>query len=338
MDWNVLWFVLLGVLLAGYAILDGFDLGVGILHPVAKTDEERRLLLNAIGPIWDGNEVWLVTFGGALFAAFPEAYATIFSGYYDAFMVLLACIIFRAVSIEFRSKLAHGAWRAVWDYVFSVSSLVASIVFGIGVGSAMIGVPLNERGIFVGTIREQIGLYPLLVSGLTVAMFMMHGALFLCLKTTGELNARMLKWFWRSFWAFVLLYASTTIVTVAFVPRSIANFAHFPWVCLVAILNALAVANIPRQVVKSRFYYAFFSSSCNIAALVFLFGVALFPNLVTSTPLPEHSLTIYNAASSQKTLKIMALIAAIGVPFVLSYTILVYWTFRGAVKLGPHSY
>lgn len=338
MDWNLIWFVLMGILLAGYAILDGFDLGVGMLSPVAKTDEERRLVLNSIGPIWDGNEVWLVTFGGAMFAAFPEAYATVFSGYYEAFMVILAALIFRAVSIEFRSKLQIKTWRRTWDNVFFASSLTASFVFGVAVGGAMTGIPLNSRGIFSGTIMDQIGWYSILTGVMTVAMFVMHGAIFLSMKTIGDLQQRYLKWIWRGYFAFLFLYLLMTIATLVTIPRSDANFVHFPWAYLVVLLNILAIANIPRCVRRGNLLMAFFSSCCNIAALVFLFGVALFPNLVTSSPHPENSLTIYNAASSDNTLKLMTLIAVIGMPFVITYTAIVYWTFRGTVKLDKHSY
>src|SRR5688500_12099197 len=146
MDLHVIWFLLLGTLLAGYAVLDGFDFGVGILHPLAKTDHERRLFINSIGPIWDGNEVWLVVFGGALFAAFPEAYATVFSGFYMAFMLLLFALIFRAVSIEFRSKMKSAAWRRAWDTSFFGSSLLASLLFGVAVGNGMMGITLDNRG------------------------------------------------------------------------------------------------------------------------------------------------------------------------------------------------
>src|SRR4051794_18381242 len=150
MDLHVIWFFLLGTLLAGYAVLDGFDFGVGILHPLARTDHERRLFLNSIGPIWDGNEVWLVVFGGALFAAFPNAYATVFSGFYLAFMLLLFALIFRAVSIEFRSKMKSGGWRRAWDFGFFASSLLASLLFGVAVGNGMVGLPLDARGVFIG--------------------------------------------------------------------------------------------------------------------------------------------------------------------------------------------
>ena len=338
MDLNLLWFLLLGVLLAGYAILDGFDFGVGILHPVAKTDEERRIILNSIAPIWDGNEVWLVTFGGALFAAFPEAYATIFSGFYIAFMLVLFALIFRAVSLEFRGKVRSRIWRTIWDYAFCGSSLLASLVFGIGVGAAMKGIPLNERGIFVGRFIDELGFYPILIGVLTVAMFTMHGAIFLYLKTEGELHKRLYVWMWRGFGFFLVMYLFSTIVTLVTVPRATEVFRDHPWVWVMVLLNVLAIANIPRAIYKRQPAYAFASSCATIAALVALFGTALFPNLVTSSVAPENSLTIYNAASSQKTLGIMAIIALIGMPFVVTYTGVVYWTFRGKVKLDQHSY
>ncbi|SFI66007.1 cytochrome d ubiquinol oxidase subunit II [Planctomicrobium piriforme] len=338
MDWQLLWFVLLGVLLAGYAALDGFDLGVGMLHPIGRNDQERRLMLNSIGPLWDGNEVWLVTFGGAMFAAFPEAYATVFSGYYEAFMLVLGALIFRAVSIEFRSKLNSAHWRSIWDWVFCISSFTASLTFGIAVGSAMVGIPLDQRGVFRSSVFAQLGFYPILTGVLTVTMFAMHGGIYLCMKTEGDLLARIKKWTWRCFAAFLTVYLIATAVTLVMVPRATQNFESFPWAGIVVVLSVLAIANIPRCLRMNYLPGAFISSSCTIAALVFLFGVALFPNLVTSSPHPEHSLTIYNASSSQLTLKIMSVIALIGMPFVVSYTAIVYWTFRGPVKLDKHSY
>jgi len=338
MDFNTLWFLLLGVLLAGYAILDGFDLGVGILHPIARTDTERRIMLNSIGPIWDGNEVWLVTFGGAMFAAFPEAYASVFSGFYIAFMCVLFALIFRAVSIEFRGKMESAVWKRLWDFGFFGSSLLAALLFGVAVGAAMAGIPLDERGIFTGRFLDQIGPYPLLVGVMTVAMFVMHGAIYLYLKTEGELQKRIHEWMWSGFGFFLVTYLLATIMTLTMFPRATGNFVHRPWGWVIVLFNVLAIANIPRAIYLRRPGYAFLSSSATIAALVCLLGMALYPNLVTSQPDPANSLTIYNAASSQKTLAIMALIAAIGLPFVLSYTAIVYWTFRGKVKLEKHSY
>jgi len=338
MDLQMTWFALLGVLLAGYAILDGFDLGVGILHPLARDDRERRLFVNAIGPLWDGNEVWLVTFGGALFAMFPEAYATIFSGFYLAFVLLLFALILRAVSLEFRSKIHSPAWRATWDWGFFASSLLATLLFGVAVGNVMSGIPLDERGVFVGRFVDLLGPYPLLTGALAVALFAMHGAIYLFLKTEGAVQERLRDWLWHTWGVFLVLYVLTTMVTLATLPGAATNFQRFPWAAIVVMANVLAVANIPRALFRGRYAEAFLSSSFIIVALVFLFGMAMFPNLVAASNDPAHSLTLYEAASSAKTLRIGLLIAAIGMPFVLSYTAVIYWTFRGKVQLGEGSY
>lgn len=343
MDLNILWFGLLGVLLAGYAILDGLDLGVGILHLGARTDHERRVVLNSIGPIWDGNEVWLVTFGGAMFAAFPEAYATVFSGFYIAFMAVLFALILRAVSLEFRSKMEPSGWRSFWDGGFFVASLLAALLFGVAIGAVMIGVPLDARGIYAGSFWDllfpsQLPFYPLLVGAMTVALLSMHGAIYLHLKTEGDLQTRVRRWIWHGFGWFLVLYLLTTIITLVAIPQTTDNFSHFPWAWGVVILSVLAIGNVPRSLFTGRSGQAFISSSVLIICLVSLVGIALFPNLVTSSPNPEHSLTIYNAASSAKTLGIMGIIAAIGMPFVLAYTIAIYWTFRGKVRVSDHGY
>jgi cytochrome d ubiquinol oxidase subunit II len=338
MDLNIVWFVLLGVLLAGYAILDGFDLGVGIMHLFVKGDEARRISLNSIGPLWDGNEVWLVTFGGALFAAFPEAYATIFSAFYLPFMALVFALIFRAVSIEFRSKHDAALWRSFWDGGFCVASTVATLLFGVAVGNSMRGLPLDEKGIFVGTLVDMLNPYALCVGLLAVALFAMHGTIYLYLKTEGGLQRDVYGRMWATFGLFVTLYMLVTIWTLVDVPRATANFRAFPWAWIVVVLNVLAIANIPRSIFRRRPGTAFVSSCCTIAAFVFLLSVALFPNLATSIPLPENSLTIYNAASSQKTLGIMGIIALLGMPCVLTYTFIVYRTFAGKVVLDDRSY
>jgi cytochrome d ubiquinol oxidase subunit II len=339
MDLHVTWFILLGVLLAGYAILDGFDLGVGILHPLAGNDHERRIFINAIGPIWDGNEVWLVTFGGALFAAFPEAYATIFSAFYTAFMLVLTALIFRAASIEFRSKLDSPTWRKAWDFGFFGASVLATLLFGVAVGNGMIGIPLNERGLFTGSIIDELKPYPLLVGLLAVSMFAMHGALYLYLKVPqGELHQRIGRWIWHTWGVFLVIYMLTTMYTLVAVHGAVANFEHAPWAVGFVVLNVLAVANIPRAVSADKPGQAFLSSCVTILALVTLFSVALWPNLVTARNNPEYSLTIYRAASSEKTLRIMFIIACIGMPLVLTYTSIVYWTFRRRVSIGPLSY
>ncbi len=338
MDLNLIWFVLLGVLLMGYAILDGFDLGVGILHLAVKNDEERRLCMNSIGPLWDGNEVWLVTFGGALFAAFPEVYATVFSGFYTPFMALLFALILRAVSLEFRSKREQPAWRTVWDWAFFLGSTLATFLYGLAVGNAMQGMPIGPDKEFQGSTLDLLRPYPILVGVLAVATFAMHGSIYLYLKTESDLQRRIHGWIWRAFGFFLVTFLFTTVYTLVEVPLATRNFERHPWVWLVVALNMLAIGNIPRAVYQNRPGFAFFSSCSSIAALTFFFGVALFPELVHSSLNPAWSLNVYNGASSPKTLKIMLTIALLGIPFVLAYTTVIFWVFRGKVKLGKFSY
>lgn len=334
-----IWFVLLGVLLCGYAILDGFDLGVGILHPfIARDDHERRLVMNSIGPLWDGNEVWLVTFGGALFAAFPVAYATVFSSFYTAFFLLLTCLIGRAVSLEFRSKVHSAAWRKAWDFGFFASSFTAAALLGIAGGNVMAGMELGPRYVYQGSLLSQIYWYPLLVGALTVSLFAMHGAIYLYLKTEDELQARVQRSIRPLFLTFASLYVVVTLATWWHVPHATENIASYPILWIVPILNALAVLNIPRAMHLNRPGYAFFSSAMVIMAFASLFSVAIFPNLMLSTIDPAFSVTLDNARSSQATLGTMLIIAGIGMPCVISYTVIIYWIFHGKVKLDPHSY
>ncbi len=356
MDLNLLWFVLLGVLLAGYAILDGFDLGVGIIHLTARNNEQRRMTINSIGPHWDGNEVWLVTFGGAMFAAFPNAYATIFSGFYIPFMILLFALIFRAVSIEFRSKRESKAWRSFWDWSFFAASALATLLFGVAAGNALIGISVNAQGYYVGSFFDLIRPFPILVGLLAVFFAAMHGSVYLYLKTEGELQKLVRPLIWRTFIFSLFLYLLSTFWLLVKEPQAVRNFYNHPWSWAIVALFVLAFANIPRMILRNRPFYAFLSSSSAILALVFLFSFTLYPNLVVSTTHPFYlsrlvpndaalpllpanfNLTIYNAASSQKTLGIMAIIALIGMPLVLAYTAAIYWAFRGKVKITDHSY
>ena len=334
----IVWFLLLGVLLAGYAILDGFDLGVGILHPFVPKDEtERRLAINAIGPLWDGNEVWLVTFGGAMFAMFPYAYATLFSGFYTGFMFLLVMLIFRAASIEMRGKMTTHLGRRAWDHAFFAASLGATFLFGVAAGNVVLGVPLDERGTMTAGILDQLSPYALLTGATTVSVFAMHGGIYLHLKTEGEFQARLERVIWTCFGLFLTLFLIQTMWTLVEVPRATANFRASKWLWVVPMINVLAVANIPRSLFVKKPAAAFVSSSFNIFAYVFLLMTALWPDIVVATD-PAHSLSLSDAASSDKTLIIGLIVVAVGMPFVVAYSAVVYWTFRGKVRLEPHSY
>ena len=337
-DLNTIWFILIGVLLIGYAILDGFDLGVGALHLLVKDDLERRTMINSIGPVWDGNEVWLVTGGGALFAAFPHVYATVFSGFYTAIILLLFALIFRAIAIEFRSKRPGKTWRKLWDVAFGVSSILIALLMGIALGNIVTGIPLDANKEFAGTFWSLINPYSLLVGITTLALFIMHGSIYVVMKTEGELQKKIRSWVNNTIIFFVISYVTTTMYTLIYYPHMVEHFKSVPELFIVAVLNMFAIANIPREIYHGREFRAFLSSCASIAALLTLFAIGLFPNIVLSTPNPEYSLNLYNAASSQKTLNIMLIVAIIGIPFVLAYTISIYWIFRGKVKIDVTSY
>ncbi len=337
MDVNHIWFLLVGVLLTGYAVLDGFDLGVGALHLLVKKDEQRRTFLNAIGPVWDGNEVWLVTGGGALFAAFPHVYATVFSGLYLAMMLVLFALIFRAVAIEFRSKRTEAGWRRFWDTSFSVSSIASGLLFGVALGNIIWGLPLDERWESTGSFVDLLNPYALLTGVTTIALFMMHGAIFLVLKTEGEVHDLVRGWVNNTIIFFAICYVTTTMATLLYVPHMTVLIKTQPLLFVVPLLTMLAVANIPREIHLGRDGKAFLSSVATMVGLMALVGIGLYPNLVTATD-PTRSLTLYNAASSTGTLRTMLIIAVIGLPLVLGYTVSIYWIFRGKVRLDSMSY
>ncbi len=337
-DLNTIWFLLVGVLFTGYAILDGFDLGVGALHLFTNTDEERRIMFNAIGPVWDGNEVWLVTGGGALFAAFPEVYATIFSGFYVAVYLLLLGLIFRAVAIEFRSKQKQKAWRQFWDISFSLSSIFSALLIGIVLGNLAWGIPIETGFQYTGGFLGLIHPYSLFVGVTTVALFMMHGAIYVVLKTEGDLHDKVRRWVNNTIIFFIICYGITTMATLLYVPHMAENIRDHPLLFSLPLINMLAIANVPREMHRGRYFLAFLSSCISVAALAALFSLGMYPDLVHARPVVENSLNIYNSASSKGTLKIMLIIAAIGIPLVLAYTTSVYWIFRGKVKLDKSSY
>jgi cytochrome d ubiquinol oxidase subunit II len=338
LDLNTVWFLLVGVLFTGYAMLDGFDLGVGALHLFTDKDEERRTMLNAIGPVWDGNEVWLVTGGGALFAAFPNVYATVFSGFYLAFVLLLVALIFRAVAIEFRSKQPMRWWRRMWDVGFAFGSVLSSFLIGVAMGNIAWGVPIDARGEYAGTFWTLLKPYPVLLGVTTVSLFMMHGSIYALMKTEGALHIKLRRWVTNCIIFFVMCYVATTMATLLYVSHMAARVRANPWLFSIALVNMLAIANIPREIQRRREGLAFVSSCVAMIALMTLFGLEMYPNLIFSQPEPANSLTIHNAASSHKTLGIMLTIALIGIPVVLAYTVSIYWIFRGKVKLDKMSY
>lgn len=337
-DIQTIAFLVLGAVFSGYAILDGFDLGVGALHLFTKKDHDRRVFLNAIGPVWDGNEVWLVTGGGVLFAAFPEVYATTLSAAYTYIMLLFVGLIFRAVALEFRSKEKHPLWRKSWDIGFSVASILLAILFGTLLGNIVLGIPIDATREFTGEWVDFLHPYALLVGITTLALFMNHGAIYLTMKTEGELLIRIKRWVRNTTISFIVLFVLLTIATLVFVPHMAEKMRTQPWLFVLPVLTTLAIANVPRELQHRKYFRAFLSSCLSIGFLLMLFALGLFPDVVRSTIDPAYSLDIYNSTSSEKTLQIILTIAAIGVPFVLAYSFAIYWIFRGKVKLGENSY
>lgn len=337
-DYPTLWFLVVGGLFSGYAILDGFDLGAGAWHLFFKDENSRRIALNAVGPVWDGNEVWLVIGGGALFAGFPEAYASLFSAMYIPFMLFLGFLIFRAVSIEFRGKEPMKWWRNLWDVSYSISSAALGLLLGVVLGNVLRGIALDESFEFTGHWLEFLNPYSLMVGLTTLAMFMVHGAIFLTMKTEGRLFEQVEKLLWKAIFFLVGTFIVVTILSIAYYPHLTDKFLNNPVLFVVPVLAFLSIANVPRLASKKKYLQSFFFSSLSISFLLILVAIELFPVLILSTIDEANSLTVYNAASSEKALGIMLTITAIGGPLVIAYTVFVYKTFWGKVKLDETSY
>lgn len=339
MDLALLWYLVMGVATLAYTLLDGFDLGVGALHLFARTDEQRRIFLNSIGPVWDGNEVWIVIMMGGLLAGFPNAYATVFSGFYTLLMFLIAGLIFRAVAIEFRSKRESPAWRRFWDAIFSLSSILVGFVIGLLLGNMIEGIPLNASQDYIGTFSQFFKPYSIIVGITSVALFAMHGTIYLAMKTEGEAHQIVRRWIHKAIFSFLFWYIATSIATIIYMPHMLDPFAAHPILLLVPLLALLSILNIPYQVRKGNDGWGFLSSCLSIALLLILFSLGTFPTIVRSTIDPlANSLTIYNSASSPKTLAILLTVVAIGLPLVFAYGAWVYRIFRGKVRLEKSSY
>lgn len=337
MDLNIVWFILIVILFAGYAVLDGFDLGVGMNHLSAENDNDRRILLNSIGPLWDGNEVWLITAGGALFAAFPNAYATVFSAFYTAFMLFLLVLIGRGISIEFRSKVENPTWRKFWDYTFCICSYLLVVLLGVAFGNIIIGIPIDSHKEYLGTFFTLLRPYPIFVGITAVLVLRLHGILYIAMKTEGALHAHFVNKINLSVNLFIVAHLILTGWTLIAYPRMLENYSFPVWYIIPALV-LLAIVYLGNQIRSRRFFRAFLASSFIIFGSIVSSAIGIFPNLVISSPEPFHSLDIYNSASSEKTLEIMGIIACFGVPLVLFYTYIINKIFRGKVKIDSHSY
>ncbi len=334
-----IWFALFVLIIAGYLILDGFDMGVGILHlPLARNDTERRLMLNSIGPIWDGNEVWLVLGGGVLFAVFPLVYASLFSGFYLAMMLVLVVLILRAVAIEFRSKEKSTRWRAGWDLAFAASSAGLALLLGVAFGNVVAGVPLDSDGNISITLIDLLSPFALLFGITTVAMLALHGGFYLMMKVDGDILARLRGWLPRLSAAFFVLMTLVIVVLIVDGQQITQRYTQDIWPVIfpAAALGAFLVAW--RMMRLERYFHAFVASSAMIGLLLISAAIGMYPNLLISTTDAANNLTVSNAAAADNTLTVALIVALIGMPFVLSYTAGVYYIFRGKTHVDAGGY
>lgn len=339
LDYPTWWFLVVGALFSGYAILDGFDFGAGAWHLFLREEKERRIALNAVGPVWDGNEVWLVIGGGALFAGFPVMYATFFSALYIPFMLFLVFIIFRAIAIEFRSKEPGKAWRRNWDICYSISSIMLGFLLGVVLGNVLLGIEVGEDYLYQGDgFLEFLNPYALMTGFTSLSLFMMHGAIYLLLKTEGKLFVKLTFLLKKGMIFFIVSFAVLSLYTLLYVEHLSDDFRSNPVLFVVPLLTFLAIANVPRLASKKKYLMAFLFSSITVSLLLILVAVEMYPNLLLSTVDPKYNIDIYDAAASTLSLRTMMIIVAIGGPLVLGYTAFVYMTFKGKVEVDEHSY
>lgn len=333
---QIIWFVLWGVLWAVYFMLDGFVLGTGFLAGVlAKNDTEKRVLINTVGPVWDGNEVWLITAGGATFAAFPTTYALMFSNLYSALVLLLFALIVRGVSFEFRSKLDSAVWRKSWDLAIIVSSFLPALLFGVAFGNIFKGIPMKNDFAtlsfsYDGSLIGLLNPYGLVTGVLFVLLFAVHGALYAAIKTTGNLSSRSAD-LANKLWLPLLVVAVAFLGYTYPATKLFDNYLKVPVLLIVPLVAVVSLLLVKVFAVKGALHKSFLFSCLTILFVVFTGVTGLFPNLIPSSIDPASNLTIFNSSSSLLTLKIMTVVAAICVPTVICYKIWVYRIFRERV-------
>ena len=337
MDLNTVWFILITVLFTGYFFLEGFDYGVGILLPfLSKDDQDRRVIINTIGPVWDGNEVWLITAGGAMFAAFPNWYATLFSGFYLPLLLILVALIVRGVAFEFRSKDKNPQWRSLWDWMIFVGSLVPALLMGVALANLLRGVPIDAKMNYVGGFFNLLNPYALLAGVTSLLGFTLHGAIFLSLKTRDEVMAKAQATA-NKLWIPVAALLLALTIASAFATDIFNRPSLVPVV--VPILAIAAVLTEGWLLKNKRHGWAFVTSGLTVALTVISVFAGLFPRVMVSSLDPKWSLTIYNASSTPYTLTVMTIVAAIFVPIVLIYQGWTYWVFRERIgRQNPLEY
>lgn len=330
------WFFLWGLLWAVYFMTDGFDLGAGTLLPfLGRSEDEKKAVIASIGPLWDGNEVWLLTAGGVTFAAFPRVYAVMFSSLYSALMLILFALILRGVSFEFRSKVENPGWRKLWEVCIFAGSVVPALLFGVAFANIFRGIPFNQNGVYQGTLFTLLNPYGLLGGVFFLILFLVHGALWLSVRTEGKLQERAVATA-NGLWPVELIVSVAFLVATAFATRLYDNYLVHPYLFLVVLLAVAGLLGIKVFLMKGAFFKAWLSSALTIVGATFFGVIGLFPNLFPSSIAPAYSLTAQNSASSPLTLTIMLIVVIIFVPLVLAYQIWSYFLFRGKAEVEDY--
>ena len=331
MEFQITWFILWGLLWAVYFMLDGFDFGVGMLHSfLGKNEGEKRTAINSIGPVWDGNEVWLITAGGATFAAFPTTYALMFSYLYTALLIILFSLIFRGVALEFRGKGESATWKKGWDFAIFLGSLVPSLLFGVAFGNIFQGLPMDEQG-YHGSLFTLLNPYGLLTGLFFPLLFIVHGSLWLSIKTEGDVKTRASQLAGKV-WYLLAITAVIFLIYTAFATRLYTNYIDIPVWFVVPAIAVASLFGVKIFSLRNRFAAAFFSSCILIFMVTFTGVIGLYPNLIPSNIDPQYSLTIFNSSSSPYTLKIMSIVVMLFVPVVIAYQVWMYRIFRHRIS------
>lgn len=331
MELQNIWFFLWGLLWAIYFISDGFDLGIGTLLPfLAKTDKDRKVMYNAMGPLWNGNEVWLLTAGGVTFAAFPRVYAVMFSSLYSALMLILFALIIRGVSFEFISKIENPLWQKTWNGCMFIGSLLPAVLFGAAFANIFRGIPIDGDGVYHGTLITLLNPYGLLGGVLFLLLFLVHGAIWLAIKSEGPLHKRTVGAA-SNLWPVLLVVAVVFLAASIFSTSLYDNYISHPVLFAIIIITVLALLGIRIFLAKGSYWKAWFSSTITIIGVTFYGVIGLFPNMFPSSINPEFSLTAHNASSSPLTLKIMLVVTLIFIPIVLIYQAWAYNLFKGKI-------
>ncbi len=331
MELQTIWFFIWGLLWAVFLMTDGADFGIGILYPfIGKSDEDKRIMLNSMGPLWDGNEVWLITAGGVTFAAFPTVYAVMFSSLYSALMLILFALILRGVSFEFRGKVDRPAWRKIWDVCIFIGSFAPALLFGVAFANIFKGLPIDGEGLFQGTLLTLLNPYGLLGGVLFVMLFLVHGALWLAIRS-GDARHQKAMAVANKLWPVELVVAVVFLVASFFWTGLYDNYMAQPAFFIVLLVTVLALLGIKYFLAKNAPFKAWFASALTIVGATFYGVIGLYPNMFPSNIDDQFSLTAHNASSSPLTLKIMLIVVLIFIPIVIGYQIWAYKLFSDKI-------